>query len=885
MADELAGLGVGPGDKVGVRLPSGTTDLYIAIMAVLLAGGAYVPVDADDPDERARLVFGEADAVAVIGADLAVERTAYGATARARGPDSPDDDAWVIFTSGSTGTPKGVAVTHRNAAAFVDAESRLFLQAAPIAPGDRVMAGLSVAFDASCEEMWLAWRYGACLVPAPRALVRSGMDVGPWLAANEITVVSTVPTLVALWPRGLAGPGAAADPRRRGRAPRSWSAGWCATDARSGTPTGPTEATVVACGAQLTLDGPVRIGLPLDGWDLAVVDEAGNPVPEGSPGELIIGGVGLARYLDPEKDAEKYAPMPSLGWDRAYRSGDVVVHDPEGLLFAGRADDQIKIGGRRIELGRDRQRPARPGRGGRGRRCRTPYRRRQPAARRLRHRRRPLRRRRRAGLVARPACPRRWCPGWRRSTRSRPGPPARSTGTPCPWPLPGAGSPSEAAGLEGTAAWLAGLWLEVLGATVRSRTDDFFDLGGGSLTAAQMVSLLRAKFPEVAVGDIYDHPTVGGLADYVDALASGGDNVTERAVPPTPIKTQVGQFVAITLLRALAAPRWLVWLLAATNVTAAVFDAGWLPTVPWWTVVVAWLVFGNAPGRMLLAAGGARLLLRGVRPGDHPRGGKVHLRLWAAERLVDQLGATGLAGCAVDDLVRPAARLPRRAAYGPALDPAGHRLPAARLRAARSNRRSTSAATGSTATCSGSARCGSGGGPGSAPAACCARAARSATTRRSRRGRPSSGPCPRASSGRARRRPGSAARRGDPWSKRPASSRAWVAGYGVTAAVLALLPAVAITAGGAAGPGRCRRREPHRRGRPDRCPPPVAGAGDRGGPAAAGADGPRRRPAGPGRDGSPARTRSAAGSPSRSGRPPGSWTTPAPGCSRCTPRC
>jgi hypothetical protein len=74
--------------------------------------------------------------------------------------------------------PKGVAVTHRNAAAFVDAEARLFLQDNPIGPGDRVLAGLSVAFDASCEEMWLAWRYGACLVPAPRALVRSGMDLG-----------------------------------------------------------------------------------------------------------------------------------------------------------------------------------------------------------------------------------------------------------------------------------------------------------------------------------------------------------------------------------------------------------------------------------------------------------------------------------------------------------------------------------------------------------------------------------------------------------------------------------------------------------------------------------------------------------------------------------
>ena len=93
-----------------------------------------------------------------------------------------------------------MAVSHRSAAAFVDAEARMFLQDKPIQPGDRVMAGLSVAFDASCEEMWLAWRYGACLIPAPRSLVKSGMDLGPWLRANDITIVSTVPTLVALWP-------------------------------------------------------------------------------------------------------------------------------------------------------------------------------------------------------------------------------------------------------------------------------------------------------------------------------------------------------------------------------------------------------------------------------------------------------------------------------------------------------------------------------------------------------------------------------------------------------------------------------------------------------------------------------------------------------------
>ena len=110
---------------------------------------------------------------------------------------------------------------HRNAAAFVDAEAGMFLQDAPLGPADRVMAGLCVAFDASCEEMWLAWRYGACLVPAPRALVRSGVDVGPWLTANEITVVSTVPTLVSLWPDEALDRRPAAHPRRRGAAARA----------------------------------------------------------------------------------------------------------------------------------------------------------------------------------------------------------------------------------------------------------------------------------------------------------------------------------------------------------------------------------------------------------------------------------------------------------------------------------------------------------------------------------------------------------------------------------------------------------------------------------------------------------------------------------------
>ena len=171
LADRLAEAGVGRGDRV--------------------------PVDADDPDERARLVFREAGVAHVLSS---VTPPPGAASRTARLPPGPGDDAWIIFTSGSTGTPKGVAVSHRSAAAFVDAEARLFLRKKPVKPGDRVLAGLSVAFDASCEEMWLAWRNGACLVPAPRSLVRSGVDLGPWLVDQRITIVSTVPTLAALWP-------------------------------------------------------------------------------------------------------------------------------------------------------------------------------------------------------------------------------------------------------------------------------------------------------------------------------------------------------------------------------------------------------------------------------------------------------------------------------------------------------------------------------------------------------------------------------------------------------------------------------------------------------------------------------------------------------------
>ncbi|GGT17607.1 Pls/PosA family non-ribosomal peptide synthetase [Streptomyces chromofuscus] len=631
----LAAAGVGLGDRVGVRVPSGTNDLYVAILAVLAAGAAYVPVDAEDPDERAELVFGEAGVRAVVGAGHRLTVNGRSDVAAAR--PGAEHDAWIIFTSGSTGKPKGVAVSHRSAAAFVDAEAALFLTEEPIGPGDRVMAGLSVAFDASCEEMWLAWRYGACLVPVPRARVRSGADLGPWLVEQEITVVSTVPTLAALWEpetlndvRLLIFGGEACPPELAQRLVTEGREVWNTY--------GPTEATVVACASLMSGAEPVRIGLPLRGWELAVVDEAGEPVAMGGSGQLVIGGVGLARYLDAEKDAEKYAPLESLGWQRAYRSGDLVRAEPEGLVFLGRADEQIKLGGRRIELGEvDAALQALPGVAGAAAAVRTARSGNQllvgyvvtqdgwdarAAVERLR-----------AELPA--ALVPLLAPVAELPTRTS----GKVDRNALPWPLEGVATGGEAERLYGTEAWLAEQWTEVLGIPVTAASDDFFTIGGGSLAAAQLTTRLRTRYPSAAVLDIYQQPTLRKLARRLEESAQ--DDAARRTIAPVPRRAQVIQLLALVPLFALTGLRWTVVLAACGNVLSGY---GRLPTAPWWVVGAGAVLLFTPPGRLAVAAGGARLLLRGVRAGRYPRGGGVHLRLWAAERLAEASGATSLTG-------------------------------------------------------------------------------------------------------------------------------------------------------------------------------------------------------------------------------------------------
>ncbi|MFJ9903804.1 Pls/PosA family non-ribosomal peptide synthetase [Streptomyces sp. NPDC101152] len=647
-ARRLTAQGIGPGDRVGIRVPSGSAELYLSILAALHCGAAYVPVDADDPEERAATVFREAGVCHVLGphpqpADLATPTGAAAGTAPA-----PGDDAWIIFTSGSTGAPKGVAVTHRSAAAFVDAEAALFLRERPLGPGDRVLAGLSVAFDASCEEMWLAWRSGACLVPAERALVRAGHELGPWLEKRDITVVSTVPTLLAMWPqealtrvRLLILGGEACPPHLVERFARPEREMWNTY--------GPTETTVVACAAPLEPGQPVRIGLPLAGWELAVVDETGNPVAHGEQGELVIAGAGTARYLDPVKDAERFRPCSALDVPRAYHSGDLVRADAEGLVFLGRIDDQVKLGGRRVELGEiDAALLALPGVRGAAAAVRSTA----------------------AGgqLLVGYILPERTADG--RSAfeadkaRARlgewlPAPlvpvltevtdlPTRASGKvdrkALPWPVPLAGG--ENGGdtthrLHGTAARLADVWEQLLGQ--RPGPDSHFvDLGGSSLTAARMASMLRDDHPGLSVADLYRHPVLQSMADHLDSLAGTVREV--RPARPVPRRAALVQFPVVLAGYAITGLRGLLGLAAADNVLGWIAPHRWAPHTSWWLVLAGWVLLFSAPMRCLIGAVLARALAGSITPGAYPRGGRVHLRLWTAERAVSAFGVPALLG-------------------------------------------------------------------------------------------------------------------------------------------------------------------------------------------------------------------------------------------------
>ncbi|MFD6275949.1 amino acid adenylation domain-containing protein [Streptomyces sp. NPDC060209] len=377
LAHQLAARGIGPEDRVAVALPR-TNDLVVALLGVLKAGAAYVPLDPDYParrlshmldDSRPRLLLTtpairrrlpESPAPCLYAGDLG-DGAATSAHAAARTSGSPAllpaHPAYVIYTSGSTGRPKGVVVTHRGAGAM----ARTQIERLRVAPGSRVLHMASVSFDAAFWELCMGLLSGACLEIDERDALLPGPTLAALVRERGVTHLTLPPAALAVMQPGSLPAGTTMVLAGEACTPalvHAWAADRFLVNAY-----GPTETTV--CATMSTFqhaDGPlapdrtVPIGVPVNGTRVHVLDDRLAPVPPGVVGELYVAGEGLARGYHGRAalTASRFVadPFDRAGGGRMYRTGDLVRWTADGqLVYVSRVDDQVKLRGFRIELG------------------------------------------------------------------------------------------------------------------------------------------------------------------------------------------------------------------------------------------------------------------------------------------------------------------------------------------------------------------------------------------------------------------------------------------------------------------------------------------------------------------------------------------------------
>ncbi|MFI9271022.1 Pls/PosA family non-ribosomal peptide synthetase [Kitasatospora sp. NPDC052896] len=676
-ANQLARLlrkpGAAGGRPVGILLER-SPDTYVALLAALKAGVCYVPLDPLFPADRVEFIARDAGLGALVTTS-GLRRLTRGLPCHVLELDQlegelkdqsddrllvdadPEAACYVIYTSGTTGRPKGVAVSGANIVNFLRVVAPIYR----VAEQDRVYQGLSIAFDFSIEEIWPAWVAGAELVAGPTDDRRVGEGLGAFLTEQAITVLCCVPTLLSTIEaelpalRNLLVSGEACPPDLVRR--------WSRPGRRILNVYGPTESTVSATWTELSAGRPVTIGRPLPSYRVYLLDEELRPVPDGASGEICVGGPGVAiGYLNrPELTAERFVVNP-VETDRAaspriYRTGDLGRIGLSGEIeFLGRIDTQVKIRGYRVELAEIeqllREDPAVENA------VVTPREQdgvvqdligyvtltdRVPAADGYRD---ELRERLHGSLRRR--LPDYMIPSHVEVLDGFPllaADKVDRAALPAPVSPPlGRRSRPHAAPRTPLEHQLAGVWQEILGGPEPSVEDDFFcDLGGHSMAAARLVSRLR-RVPELghlAMADLYAHPTVRGLAEFVaDTPTPARRSPAVQAPPARRHSTarvaacglaQVAVLYGWLLLTGLPALVLLYRLLAAWRVPLAGLAAGsllghlaHLGVAEFVPLEIGWVL----ADLLLLPVLGCRLLLAGVRPGRYPLWGVTYLRFW-----------------------------------------------------------------------------------------------------------------------------------------------------------------------------------------------------------------------------------------------------------------
>ncbi|QIQ01044.1 non-ribosomal peptide synthetase [Streptomyces liangshanensis] len=587
LAQVLRERGAGREDLVALAVPP-SADTLVALLAVLRAGAAYLPVDPRYPAARVRHMLDDARPVLLltttdVQAGLPAHDVPWLAlddpAARPTGPTGPGEDtphladpAYVIYTSGSTGRPKGVVVPHGALANHMAWMARYL----DLTPDDRVLARTSTSFDASVWELWLPLMNGAAVCVLPDDANRDPHALVSWMSRFDVTVAQFVPAHLTL----VLTEAAHAAPLPRLRAvlcggeplPRSLAADitglW---HAEAHNLYGPTEATVdatahrvAAPGAEApSTEGPgteaagtegpgtasetVPIGRPVDTMRAYVLDDALRPVPPGVTGELYLSGPNLARgYLHrPGLTAARFVADPfDAPGARMYRTGDLVRWNAHGLLdYVSRADDQVKLRGFRIELGEvEAALLARPG---------------VTAACAVIREDQPGRRVLVAYAVTGDPAPR---PAALRDDLAEtlphymvPGgvvllddlpllPNGKVDRRALPAPAQGPDTPAAAGRRTLHEDLLAGIFADVLDVPSVGPHDSFFDLGGHSLLAMRVVSRVRSVLgAETAVRTLFEHPTVAGLARVLDTPGPARPPVLPAASRPDPLPLSFAQ--------------------------------------------------------------------------------------------------------------------------------------------------------------------------------------------------------------------------------------------------------------------------------------------------------------------------------------------------------